>query len=87
MIVYVLELAVGPGPSTVRVERHVTRPATGLWNWLRRRRTVTDVLLCGVYRADVRDFVMTRSTNKPSTMSLSLSGRDLLADLQERKVT
>lgn len=80
MIVYVTEMRTGPGRTpTVRVERHTMSPATGLWNWLRRRHVVTDVEVVGIYAAHIRNFEMTRSTNKPSTLRLSVEGRDLIS--------
>ncbi len=87
MIVYVVEFRSGPGqPKTVRVERHTTREATGLWNRLRRRRLVTDVEVLGIFRANVHNFELQHSTNRPSTLSLSLSGSDPLFDLTTKEV-
>jgi len=83
-VFYMVELRTGKSvPSTVRIERHYTRPATGLWNRLRRRRWITDVEIVGIYGVDVRRFEITRSTNRPSTMTLSLAGQDALASFQK----
>ena len=78
MIVYTLTLPVADNtdaPRTMRVERWETVPATGLWNWVRRRRTITKKTLLGIFV--VSGYMeITRRLNGPDTFSATYRGTD-----------
>ena len=76
MIVHNLTILPGdPGRKILRVERWDTRPATGLWNWVRRRRTITDKTLLGLYVVSGR-MEITRRLNRPDTFVAHYAGTD-----------
>lgn len=80
-----MTLEVGRKPSVMRVERVEREPATGPWNWLRRRKTIVKRTLLGVFHVD-GDMRISRKLNAPSTLELSYRGRDPFALLERRVV-
>ena len=75
VIVWTLQIPVGESYKIMRVERWETTPATGLWNWIRRRRTITSKTLVGLFMVKGR-MEITRRLNRPDTFSAHYTGTD-----------